>query len=403
MVSPPKEKVRVDSNLGAFEARTRSRLPLLIDTAPPLSSNCQHKPAFSMRSSVTVDLFQAISKPLLNTTEEKEVLRRVMGDTYVLLVLAEPPQSAAIEDLQLAFQPTVNAVTDRLSRPLTSSSAKNFLDVALPVTRITKEASSQSELLLYLSQVLTGIYQLFDIASSNHPLTAKFETTVVLVYEKQEHIIDDYGRSFNDQEQYVLPTAFRDLEVFARSPRPWSRIFQVDSLQGDRIYQKLRNVSGASIPTALHEKVVRLPAGIQMYIPPAAGRPTCTLDNTPPRSNDGTHVHQTIAVNVESDALKLEDKVTLTMSTMTHSGVVAVLARGQPEASSVVLRFWESLLGARMDKEVWETSTGVQTWESTLSDGTLLSVSSPIAPKLTSTMAKQQKQHVAAVSAALSS
>jgi hypothetical protein len=326
-----------------------------------------------------------------------------MGDSYALLVLGEPPQSAASEDLQLAFQPTVIAVTERLSRLTEPHPAKTFLDIALPITRITKEASCQAELDSYLSQVLTGLYQLLHSASATDLRAPDLETTIIPVYEKQDQINNDYGRSATEDQSFILPTSIRDLKAFARTPRLWSRTFQVDSPQGDLIYQKLRNVSGSSITSAMYEKVERLPAGIQMYIPPPARQRACMLDTTPPASDDGSDMHQNIDVNVKSDSLRLEDKVDLTLKLMSHAGIVAVTARGQPQASSVVLRFLESVLGVRLEKGVRQTSTGTQTWQSTLSDGTLLSLSSPLAPKLASTMSKQQQQHIVAAPASLPS
>ncbi|KAL2208355.1 hypothetical protein CC79DRAFT_566997 [Sarocladium strictum] len=327
----------------------------------------------------------------------------MMGDSYALLVVAEPPQSAALEDLQLAFQPTVIAVTERLSRLSEPHPAKTFLDIALPITRVTKEASCQAELHSYLSQVLTGLYQLFHTASSTDLRAPRLETTVIPIYEIQDQINNDYGRSTMDDQGLILPSTIRDLKAFARTPRPWSRIFQVDSPQGDLIYQKLRSVPGSSIASSMHEKVERLPAGIQMYVPPSVRSHTCIIENTPPASDDGSDILQAMDVNIESDALRLEDKVDLTMKLLSHSGVVRVVTRGQPEAPSVVLRFWESVIGARLERVMQETSTGMRTWESTLSDGTLLSLSSPMAPKLASTTAKQKQEHIVATPAVLSS
>jgi hypothetical protein len=325
----------------------------------------------------------------------------MMGDSYALLVLAEPPQSAALEDLQLAFQPTVIAVTERLARLSEPHSAKTFLDIALPITRITKEASCQAELQSYLSQVLTGLYQLFHTASSTDLRAPRLETTIIPVYERQDQINNDYGRSAMDDQGSILPSTIRDLKGFARTPRPWSRIFQVDSPQGDLIYQKLRSVPGSSIASALHEKLERLPAGIQMYVPPSVRQRTCIVENTPPASDDGSDIYQTMDVNIESDALRLEDKVDLTMKLMSHSGVVTVVTRGQPEAPSIILRFWGTVLGVLLNRVVRETSTGMRTCESTLSDGTLLSLSSPMASKPASTMAKQKEEHIVAAPTAL--
>ena len=205
----------------------------------------------------------------------------------------------------------------------------------------------------------------------------------------------------------MLPAAVQDFEALARSCRPWSRTFQVESPQGDRIYRKLRGVAGSNIPVAVHESVERLPAGIQMYNP----RPGAQPDDTPTTKDSdcgGPVVHPHIVVSVENGALEVADKLRLTMALMSPTrqvadtlpregqpaAVLTVVAQGDAEARSVVAGFLVTLLGTELDHDPTQLERGARTWEALLSDGTLLLVSSP-KPSALAAIAKERCGEVA--------
>lgn len=320
---------------------------------------------------------------------ELSALSPIMSRIYALLLLAEPPQSTAQEDLHLALEPALSAVIDKLARlPPNQANARIFLDIALPITRLVHDVSSLNELRQHVNSLLTGIYQLLDSVTSNSPPQHNApEVAIVLLHEKKPVTNDESGAAVNSSAE-VLPLAVQDFEDFARCARPWSRIFQVDSPQGDAIYRRLRAVTRSSILTELHEKVTRLPAGIQMYIPPTSTLRDQALEQNG-RGRGASHQH--VSIDAQADrSLAWTEKVKLTMELMNltkqgpsvplsdraAAGSLSISVTSGQDGKAAVVDFLASILGAEIEASSASGLVEKGTWETNLSDGTRLSVSS---------------------------
>jgi hypothetical protein len=224
-----------------------------------------------------------------------------MGHDYALLLLAQPPQSTILADIRVALYPTLAASVERLAERAVTN--KSLFDIALPLTRLANECETHAELFARSREILAGVYKLLSSILEEKESTISrncpggVDIRVLLVQEANANT-----------NTFLLPPIVHEFNAFAASGRPWTRLFYVDSPQGDDIYRKFRASARKKIPAALLDYPERLPGGIQLFNPIAMGRESI--------STNIANYNQRVIVGVETGKLDLSDKFRLTMGLM---------------------------------------------------------------------------------------
>ncbi|ORY58221.1 uncharacterized protein BCR38DRAFT_78358 [Pseudomassariella vexata] len=189
-----------------------------------------------------------------------------MTDCLGLLLLPTPPQQITFLDVRVALHPPLSSAVLRLSkaRPRQQESAA-LLEIAIPLTRVIQNSYNHQELFAETGRLLFNVYQLLETIYQKENIPSEgpgaVDTRILFVHDGSEELDDGEG----------LPLVITSFGALARTSRPWTHLFAVESEPGETLLRRFMTLRGGDISRREHdpllESIQRLKGGLQIYMP----------------------------------------------------------------------------------------------------------------------------------------
>ncbi|KAI9857793.1 MAG: hypothetical protein M1813_008044 [Trichoglossum hirsutum] len=238
-----------------------------------------------------------------------------MAAAYGLLLLPSPPVSPSPPSLRAALDPPLTSALARLTKVAAASQKGAVLDIALPCPGFDPDRQNtrkRAQLFESVQRLLAGVYSLlaliYDRDSIDSSRGSGIDARVLLVnYSPVHNYAQDGWTAFSSER---LPVSVVELPILAKSHRPWTHLFVVESEPGEEIYKQFMSLATGGIGERIRPdwKLERVRGGLQIRIAGEAEKLQESLERASQRD------HYNVAIWGAYDHLHFGHKVLLTMA-----------------------------------------------------------------------------------------
>ncbi|KAI1819999.1 hypothetical protein F4861DRAFT_524795 [Xylaria intraflava] len=248
-----------------------------------------------------------------------------------LLLLPPPPQNTSYSHIWIALYPSLRSTISHMVQTGCPSETTATLEIVIPITRLIEGIRTRRDLLVRVRPLVFNIYRL--IATVHEELDvpqSRLDTRVLFV--------QDLGDA-SDDGNWRLSAAILSYDELALLGALWTRIFAVQSEQGEETYRKFLTLSRQHDLTRgvfFAKNVQRVASGIQIYMTNGSPEPsTATNAENVPTAGEAHASPRDAVVIVRGETLdRLTDKYLLTMALFAICPP-KVLADGARDASAI--------------------------------------------------------------------
>ena len=153
-----------------------------------------------------------------------------------LLLLPDPPSNISLSSFKIAYEPALSTVLSNLANVSKKNGGSSKLDVALYCSSLSAlDRCSRSVLSSDLQRLVGVLYRLVCIICTERAIDVYYDNDVDVRVVLLGNNSESRGDDETIESRHLLQGPIIDLQTLACSPRPWMRLFSLESEDGEAL------------------------------------------------------------------------------------------------------------------------------------------------------------------------